>query len=103
NGGRCRAPRRLDEAGAAAPAAGGKDLHGGPRRVGPRGRAPAPRRGEADLMAGILTFAEQRGGTLRKAALEAISQAARIYEGGPVTALVVGSGISEAAAAAAAA
>jgi len=52
-------------------------------------------------MAGILVFAEQRGGALRKASLEAISQAGRMAPAGAVTALVVGSGLSEAAAAAA--
>jgi hypothetical protein len=38
-------------------------------------------------MAGILVYAEQRGGALRKAALEAISQGRRMAGGSPVTAL----------------
>jgi electron transfer flavoprotein alpha subunit len=46
-------------------------------------------------MAGILTFAEQRDGKLRRPSLEAVSEARRLADalGGPVTAVLVGSGI----------
>src|SRR5262245_6545722 len=46
-------------------------------------------------MAGILTFAEQRDGKLRRASLEAVSEARRLAGalGGPVTAVLVGSGV----------
>ena len=49
---------------------------------------------------GILAFAEQREGTLKKHALEAVSAAAALKAdvGGPVTAVVIGSGIQEIAA-----
>ncbi len=51
------------------------------------------------MMAGILVFVEQRGGEIRKTSLQAISQAKREGgAGGPVTAVVAGSGIAEAAA-----
>jgi electron transfer flavoprotein alpha subunit len=46
-------------------------------------------------MAGILTFAEQRDGKLRRASLEAVSEARRLAGalGGSVTAVLVGSGV----------
>jgi electron transfer flavoprotein alpha subunit len=46
-------------------------------------------------MAGILTFAEHRDGALRRASLEAVSEAKRLSAalGGPVTAVVIGSGV----------
>jgi electron transfer flavoprotein alpha subunit len=46
-------------------------------------------------MAGILTFAEQRDGKLRRPSLEAVSEAKRLAAtlGGPVTAVLVGSGV----------
>jgi len=46
-------------------------------------------------MPGILTFAEQRDGKLRRASLEAVSEARRLAGtlGGPVTAVLVGSGV----------
>lgn len=47
-------------------------------------------------MAGILVFVEQRGGEVRKASLQALSEAKR--QGGEVSAVVAGSGIAEAAA-----
>ena len=50
-------------------------------------------------MAGILVFVEQRDGEIRKASLQAISQAKREGgAGGPVTAVLPGSGIAGAAA-----
>jgi electron transfer flavoprotein alpha subunit len=48
------------------------------------------------MMAGILVFVEQRGGEVRKASLQALSEAKR--QGGEVSAVVAGSGIAEAAA-----
>ncbi len=47
-------------------------------------------------MAGILVFVEQRNGEIRKASLQAVSEAKR--QGGPVTAVLPGSGITDAAA-----
>jgi electron transfer flavoprotein alpha subunit len=46
-------------------------------------------------MPGILTFAEQRDGKLRRPGLEAVSEAHRLAGalGGPVTAVLVGSGV----------
>jgi electron transfer flavoprotein alpha subunit len=46
-------------------------------------------------MPGILTFAEQRDGKLRRPSLEAVSEARRLSAslGGPVTAVLVGSGV----------
>jgi len=48
-------------------------------------------------MAGILVFVEQRNGVVRQASLQAISEAHR-QAGGDVAAVLVGSGISDAAA-----
>ena len=48
-------------------------------------------------MAGILVFVEQRNGVIRQASLQAISEAHR-QAGGDVAAVLVGSGISDAAA-----
>jgi len=49
-------------------------------------------------MAGILVFVEQRNGEIRKASLQAISQAKREGgAGGPVTAVLPGSGLAEVA------
>ena len=48
-------------------------------------------------MAGILVFVEQRSGGIRPAGLQAISEARRLGAG-PVTAVVAGSGIGDAAA-----
>ena len=47
-------------------------------------------------MAGILAFAEQRDGVLRRASLEAVSEAKRLAGtlGGPVTAVLIGSGVA---------
>ena len=47
-------------------------------------------------MAGILVFVEQRGGAIRKASLEALSEARRVggAAGGPVTAVLVGHGVA---------
>lgn len=48
-------------------------------------------------MPGILTFAEQREGRLRRPALEALSEARRLADaglGGPVQAVVIGSGVA---------
>ena len=55
------------------------------------------------MAGGLLVFVEQRGGVARKAGLEALGQARRMAEGGagPVTAVVVGSGLSQAGAQAA--
>ncbi|MCJ7754289.1 MAG: hypothetical protein MUP13_06970 [Thermoanaerobaculales bacterium] len=51
------------------------------------------------MMAGILVFVEQRDGEIRKASLQAISQAKREGgAGGPVLAVLPGSGIAGAAA-----
>ncbi len=47
-------------------------------------------------MAGILVFVEQRGGEVRKASLQALSEAKR--QGGPVSAVLPGSGVGDAAA-----
>jgi electron transfer flavoprotein alpha subunit len=46
-------------------------------------------------MPGILTFAEQRDGKLRRPSLEAVSEARRLAGalGGPVTTVIVGSGV----------
>jgi electron transfer flavoprotein alpha subunit len=46
-------------------------------------------------MTGILAFAEQRDGKLRRPSLEAVSEARRLADalGGPVTAVLVGSGV----------
>lgn len=50
-------------------------------------------------MAGILVFVEQRDGDIRKASLQALSEAARQKgAGGEVTAVLAGAGISDAAA-----
>ena len=49
-------------------------------------------------MPGILTIIEHRDGEIRKASLEALSEAKRIAAGGPVTAVVVGTGLESAAA-----
>ena len=51
-------------------------------------------------MAGILVFVEQRGGAIRKASLEALSEARRLAgaAGGPVTAVLVGHGVAAKAA-----
>ena len=51
------------------------------------------------MAGGFLVFAEQRGGVLKRGALEAIAQARRMAGGAgvPVTALVVGAGISDVA------
>jgi len=51
-------------------------------------------------MPGIVTFAELRDGKLRRPSLEAVSEARRLAEslGGPVTAVVVGSGVERFAA-----
>ncbi len=51
-------------------------------------------------MAGILVFVEQRDGELRKASLQAVSEAKRhaSTQGWPVAAVVAGSGIADAAA-----
>src|SRR5206468_1111134 len=56
------------------------------------------------MASGILVVVEQRAGVLKKGGLEAASQARRMAAGGkgPVTALVVGSGLSETAKGAAA-
>jgi electron transfer flavoprotein alpha subunit len=48
------------------------------------------------MMAGILVFVEQREGEIRKASLQAISEAKRL--GGPVSAVLPGSGVGDAAA-----
>jgi electron transfer flavoprotein alpha subunit len=48
------------------------------------------------MMAGILVFVEQRGGEVRKASLQAVSEAKR--HGGPVSAVLAGSGVGDAAA-----
>jgi electron transfer flavoprotein alpha subunit len=48
------------------------------------------------MMAGILVFVEQRGGEVRKASLQAVSEAKR--QGGPVSAVLPGSGVADAAA-----
>ena len=48
-------------------------------------------------MAGILVFVEQRNGVIRQASLQAISEAHR-QAGGDVAAVLVGSGIGDAAA-----
>ncbi|MCU0290816.1 MAG: hypothetical protein MUF10_02320, partial [Thermoanaerobaculaceae bacterium] len=47
-------------------------------------------------MAGILCFIEQRDGVVRRASLQALSQAARLAGGSgwPVTAVVVGQGVA---------
>jgi electron transfer flavoprotein alpha subunit len=47
-------------------------------------------------MAGFLVFIEQRGGNVRKASLEALSEAARLSKGAgvPVNAVLVGHGVS---------
>jgi len=47
-------------------------------------------------MAGILVFVEQRNGAIRKASLEALSQAARLAKkaGWPVSAVLVGHAIA---------
>src|SRR5262249_56416194 len=60
----------------------------GGRRVGP---SPS-RRGEGDLMAGVLVFAEQRDERFKKPALEAISEGRRLADktGGDLTVLLVG-------------
>ena len=47
-------------------------------------------------MAGILVFVEQRGGEVRKASLQALSEAKR--QGGAISAVLPGSGIGDAAA-----
>ena len=47
-------------------------------------------------MAGILVFVEQRGGEVRKASLQAVSEAKR--QGGPVSAVLPGSEVGDAAA-----
>ena len=47
-------------------------------------------------MAGILVFVEQRGGEIRKASLQALSEAKR--QGGAVSAVLPGSGVGDAAA-----
>ncbi|BCW93007.1 MAG: electron transfer flavoprotein subunit alpha [Thermoanaerobaculum sp.] len=51
-------------------------------------------------MAGILVFVEQRDGQIRKASLEALSEAKRLAQakGMPVVAVLVGSGVSQLAA-----
>jgi electron transfer flavoprotein alpha subunit len=48
------------------------------------------------MMAGILVFVEQRGGEVRKASYQALSEAKR--QGGPVSTVLPGSGIADAAA-----
>jgi electron transfer flavoprotein alpha subunit len=48
------------------------------------------------MMAGILVFVEQRGGEVRKASLQALSEAKR--QGSPVSAVLPGSGVGDAAA-----
>jgi electron transfer flavoprotein alpha subunit len=48
------------------------------------------------MMAGILVFVEQRGGEVRKASLQALSEAKR--QGGAVSAVLPGSGVADAAA-----
>jgi electron transfer flavoprotein alpha subunit len=48
------------------------------------------------MMAGILVFVEQRGGEVRKASLQALSEAKR--QGGAVSAVLPGAGVAEAAA-----
>jgi electron transfer flavoprotein alpha subunit len=48
------------------------------------------------MMAGILVFVEQRGGEVRKASLQALSEAKR--QGGAVSAVLPGSGVGDAAA-----
>jgi electron transfer flavoprotein alpha subunit len=52
------------------------------------------------MMAGILTFIEQRDGTIRKASLEALSQARRVAAEAatPVAAVLVGQGVGDKAA-----
>ncbi len=45
-------------------------------------------------MAGILVFVEQRGGEIRKASLQALSEAHRQSAGGAVAAVIAGDGIS---------
>jgi electron transfer flavoprotein alpha subunit len=49
------------------------------------------------MMAGILVFIEQRNAEIRKASLQALSEAAR-HAGGDVAAVIAGSGIGDAAA-----
>ena len=49
-------------------------------------------------MAGILVFVEQRNGDIRKASLQALSEAHRLAGTLPVAAVLAGSGITEAAA-----
>jgi electron transfer flavoprotein alpha subunit len=49
------------------------------------------------MMAGILVFVEQRGGEVRKASLQALSEAKR--QGGDTGAVIAGSGIGDAASA----
>ena len=49
-------------------------------------------------MAGILVFVEQRGGEIRKASLQALSEAHRLAAGGPVAAVFAGEGITQVAA-----
>ncbi len=50
-------------------------------------------------MAGILVFVEQRNSEIRKASLQAVSEAKRLNgAGGQVTAVLPGSGIGDAAA-----
>ena len=48
-------------------------------------------------MAGILVFVEQRGGEIRKASLQALSEAHRLAAGGPVAAVIAGEEIDDAA------
>ena len=86
--------------GMGAPAASprGQDDRGRSRRAGERARPPPPRRSKGPLMEptmpGILTFAEQRDGALRRASLEVVSEAARLAGsfGGTVSTVVVGPG-----------
>ena len=54
-------------------------------------------------MAAILTYAEQRDGALRRASLEAVSEARRLAdaEGASVESVVIGSGVAGLAAASA--
>jgi len=49
-------------------------------------------------MPGILTIIEHRDGEIRKGSLEALTEAARIAGGAPVSAVIVGSGLDGAAA-----
>src|SRR5262249_30103122 len=71
------------------------------RCPGARARAPAPRGSQGHLaMPGSLTFADHKGGKVRRASLETLSEAVRLAGtlGGTVTSVAIGPGATEAAA-----